>query len=198
MTEILLLILTILLCLIGILLSALAFSGTWLVLLAALITFFTIGAPGLGTVIVFAVLCIATEVIEAVAGWLGVARQGGSKLAGLAAVAGGILGSILGSMILPVIGTVLGMLAGSFALAFFVEHNRLKHREQAAKIALGALIARLIILLFKTALTLVMSLWLITGFLRHPAASPPTETATSATTNQPPAPTGAALQEETP
>ena len=65
MIEFLLFILTALLCGIGLILSSLAFSGTWLVLFAALITNLSIGFPTPGTLIVFALLCIATEALEA-------------------------------------------------------------------------------------------------------------------------------------
>jgi uncharacterized protein YqgC (DUF456 family) len=164
--HILLIILTILLCLIGLLLSALAFSGTWLVLLAALITFFSAGVPSVTTLAAFLLICIAVEVIEALAGWLGVQKRGGSKLASAAAVAGGLLGALAGSAVFPVIGTLLGMLAGSFALAFLVESNRLKHHGQAAHIAWGTVWARLLILFVKLTLTLGMSIWLITLLLR--------------------------------
>ncbi len=159
--HILLLILTVLLCLIGLLLSVLAFSGTWLVLLAALITFFAAGVPPMGTLVAFLLICIATEVIEALAGWLGVQKRGGSKLAGAAAVAGGLIGALAGSAVFPIIGTLLGMLAGSFALAFLVESNRLKHHGRAAHIAWGTVWARLTVLFIKTALTLAMSIRLI-------------------------------------
>lgn len=165
MIDILLIILTSLLCGTGILLSALAFSGTWLCLLAALITFFATGFPTLGTLITFTLLCIAAEAIEALAGWLGVQKKGGSKRAGLAAVGGGLIGTVLGSAILPIIGTFLGMLVGSFALAFLVESNRLKHHGQAAGIAMGAVFARLAVTLLKLTLTLIMSIWLLAGLI---------------------------------
>jgi hypothetical protein len=54
----------------------LTFSGTWMVLLAALITKFSIGFPSIGTLIAFASLCIATELFEALAGFLGVQKRG--------------------------------------------------------------------------------------------------------------------------
>ncbi|HKL20450.1 MAG TPA: DUF456 domain-containing protein [Tichowtungia sp.] len=166
MIEILLFTLTALLCLTGILLSVLAFSGSWVVLTAALITFFAVDFPGPGTLIFFALLCIAAELAEALAGWAGVKKRGGSKFAGLAAVAGGLLGAVIGSGVFPIIGTFLGMLAGSFALAFLIEWNRLKHHGQAAHIAAGTVFARLSIMLLKTALTVAMSLWLLIGLLR--------------------------------
>jgi len=165
MIELLLIILTALLCSIGVLLSALAFSGTWMILLSALITFFAGGFPNIGTLIVFTVLCITTEIVEALAGWFGIQKRGGSKLAGLAAIVGGLIGTVIGSMVFPIIGTFLGMLAGSFALAFLVEWNRLKHHGQAAEIAVGAVFARLIITLFKTVLTVAMTLYLLAGLL---------------------------------
>lgn len=161
MIEGLLLVLTLLLCIVALCLSALAFSGTWVVLLAALITFFSVESPTLGTLILFTLLCIGTELAEAVAGWLGVQKRGGSKLAGFASLIGGVLGAILGSAVFPILGTLLGMLIGSFALAFLVEWNRLKHHRQAVRIAWGTVLARLSILFIKTIITLGMSIWLI-------------------------------------
>lgn len=166
MIDFLLITLTALLCGIGVLFSAFAFSGTWIVLAAAIITFFAAGFPTPGTLIVFAVLCIGAEVLEALAGWFGVQKRGGSKTAGLAAIAGGLLGAFFGSMLFPILGTFLGMLVGSFALAFLVEWKRLKHHGHAAKIASGALLARLLILFLKTALTLAMSAWLLIGLIQ--------------------------------
>ncbi|MBC8206932.1 MAG: DUF456 domain-containing protein [Kiritimatiellales bacterium] len=166
MIEGLLLALATLLCGIGVFISTLAFSGTWLVLAAALITFFAAGVPTLGTLIVFTLLCITAEVIEALAGYFGVQKRGGSKRAGLAALAGGLIGAVIGSGILPIIGTVLGLLAGSFALAFLVEWNRLKHHEQAAHIAWGTVWARLGVMFLKTALTIGMGIWLLAGLIK--------------------------------
>lgn len=164
MIEFLLFTLTALLCAIGLILSSLTFSGTWLVLLAALITKLSIGFPTLGTLIVFALLCIATEAFEALAGFWGVQKRGGSKRAGLAALFGGLLGAGIGSAVFPILGTFIGMLLGSFALAFLTERNRLGHDAQAAHIARGVVWARLGVLLLKTILTAAMSLWLLAGF----------------------------------
>lgn len=164
--QTLLIILTALLCLLGLMLSMLTFSGTWLVLLAALITRVSIGFPNIGTLIVFASICIGVEGFEALAGFLGVQKRGGSKLAGLAALIGGLVGAIIGSGIFPILGTFAGMLIGSFGAAFLVEWNRLKHHEQAAHIAWGTVWARLAVLFLKTALTLGMSLWLLAGLVK--------------------------------
>ncbi len=165
MIEFLLFILTALLCGIGLILSSLAFSGTWLVLFAALITNLSIGFPTLGTLIVFALLCIATEALEALAGFLGVQKRGGSKRAGLAALLGGLLGAVIGSAIFPILGTLFGMLLGSFGLAYAAEALLAKKHAEAAHIARGAVLARLGVMLLKTILTAAMSLWLLIGLL---------------------------------
>ena len=166
MIEFLVIALAVLLCIIGLILSSLAFSGTWMVLLAALITKFSIGFPNTGTVVAFTLLCIGTEAFEAMAGFLGVQKRGGSKWAGMAALVGGLIGTVIGSAIFPILGTLIGMLLGSFTLAFLTERHRLGHDGQAAHIARGAVWARLGIMLFKTGLTAAMSLWLLVGLIR--------------------------------
>jgi len=166
MTEFIIFILAAALCGIALLLSSLAFSGTWLVLIAALITKLSIGFPTLGTLIIFTLLCIATEALEALAGFLGVQRRGGSKRAGLAALLGGLLGAAIGSFVFPILGTLFGMLLGSFALAYAAEALLAKKHAEAAHIARGAVLARLGVMLLKTGLTAAMSLWLLIGLLR--------------------------------
>jgi len=99
------------------------------------------------------------------AGHWGVRRRGGSRLAGFAAMGGGLLGLVLGSMILPVIGTFLGMLAGSFGLAYVVERHRLQASAPAAHIATGAVLACVAMLMLKVAVALVLVAVLAGGIL---------------------------------
>jgi uncharacterized protein YqgC (DUF456 family) len=161
MTESVLLVVVILLSLTGIFLSALSFSGTWLLFGAAVLAEFSQPNPALWTPLLFLALCIAAEVLEAIAGYQGVQQRGGSKRAGIAALLGGLIGMLIGSSILPFIGTILGLLVGSFAFAYLAEWLRLRHHQQAAHIARGAVWARLRVMFIKTSLTLAMSLWLL-------------------------------------
>jgi uncharacterized protein len=158
--------LAVLFCLAGVLVSSLGFSGTWIVLAAALMTRFTLDLPGVGTLVGFGLVCLAAEGLEAVAGFAGVRRRGGSRRAGALAVAGGLIGAAVGSAVFPVLGTIAGMISGSFLTAFLVEWQRLKHHGQAAHIAWGTVWARLLVLLMKTVLTLGMSIHLLTRLLR--------------------------------
>lgn len=155
-----------LLCLVGVFLSCLGISGTWLVvggtLMAAWIR--PDPFPGWWTVGVFAVLSGLVELAEALAGLWGVRRRGGSKLAGFMAVLGGLAGLLLGSLIpIPVVGSLLGMVAGSFGLVFAVETFRLKHTQKAARIAWGAVIAHVLVILLKVLMTLGLAAWLLIG-----------------------------------
>ncbi|MDF7800762.1 DUF456 domain-containing protein [Pontiellaceae bacterium B1224] len=155
-----------LLCFVGFILSCLSLSGTWVVLAATGLVAWSKWPefPGLGTLVIFLLLCIAVEVIEALAGAWGVQKRGGSKAAGWAALLGGFIGMFLGTFIpVPIIGTLLGMLLGSFGLAFLVEHARMKKAEHALHVATGAVIARLAVIFLKVGVTIIMSFALAIG-----------------------------------
>jgi uncharacterized protein YqgC (DUF456 family) len=153
-------------CLAGILLSCLSLSGTWLVLAATGLVAWSRWPefPHIGILVVFLVLCIATEVLEAVAGAWGVQKRGGSKAAGWAALGGGFIGMILGGFIpVPILGNLIGMFAGSFGCAFWIEHAKMKQADHAAHVAFGAVLARIGVIFLKVGITLAMITTLIIG-----------------------------------
>ncbi len=155
-----------LLCLIGFILSCLSLSGTWVVFGAAgLIAWARWPAfPGPAALIAFLLTCVAVEVLEALAASWGVQKRGGSKAAGWAALGGGFLGMIFGGLIpIPIIGNLLGMLIGSFGLAFLVEHAKMKKADHAARVATGAVLARLAVIFLKVGVTVAMTFALALG-----------------------------------
>ena len=155
-------------CVLALVLSCLSLSGTWLMALAAIGAMLLRPAefPGWATIIIFLLLSVAVELVEWFAGAWGVTRRGGSGWAGLAASVGGIAGLFAGAFIpVPVVGSLVGMLVGSFALAFAVEQYRLNHTGQAAHIARGAVIARILVILLKVVTTLGMIAFLTAGIL---------------------------------
>jgi len=156
-----------LLCLAGIVISCVGLSGTWLVCGASLIGILIRDSafPGWGLLILFLFLSGAIELIEFLASGWGVRRRGGSRLAGVAAIIGGVIGLLLGSALLPVIGSLLGMAVGSFGLAYLAEYQRLKHHGQASDIAFGAVVARILVVLLKVGASMGMSLVLFAGML---------------------------------
>lgn len=148
-----------LLCLIGFILSCLSLSGTWVVLGATGLVAWSRWPdfPGIGTLVIFLLLCIGVELIEAFAGAWGVQKRGGSKAAGWAALGGGFLGMIFGGFIpIPIIGNLLGMMIGSFGCAFLVEHAKMKKKSHAAHVATGAVLARLGVIFLKVGVTMAM------------------------------------------
>jgi uncharacterized protein YqgC (DUF456 family) len=157
-----------LLCLAGFILSCLSLSGTWVVLAVTGLVAWQRWPefPGVGTLVVFLLVCIGVEVVEAFAGTWGVQKRGGSKEAGLGALVGGFLGMILGGFIpVPVIGNLIGMIAGSFGLAFLVEHSKMKKADHAAHVATGAVLARLAVIFLKVGITIAMTLTLAIGLV---------------------------------
>lgn len=150
-----------LLCLGAVALSCISLSGTWLVLLAGLGALCIFGTPGWTFIWVALLVSIGVELMEWGASAWGIRRRGGSGAAGWAALLGAMAGMFLGALIPPpLVGSLLGMLGGSFLLAFLVERRRMAHGE-AAHIAMGAVAARILILLVKILTTLGLALALL-------------------------------------
>ena len=156
-----------LLCAVGFVLSCLSLSGTWVALAAAGLVAWSRWPlfPGIWTLALFLALCVGVEIAESVAASWGVRKQGGSKAAGWAALRGGLLGMILGGFLIPVpvIGNLGGMLFGSFSLAFLVERAKMKKADHAARVATGAVMARLAVIFLKVGATILMTLILAVG-----------------------------------
>jgi uncharacterized protein YqgC (DUF456 family) len=157
------------LCLTGIFLSLFALSGTWLVVGASVLALFLPPpqATGIWTVFTLLGLTVLLELLEWLAGAWGVYKRGGSRLGALMALIGGVAGFFLGfSIPIPLIGNFVGMLLLSFILVFLVERQRLGQDGPAAHIAMGAVLARVIMVLVKTMAALGMSLWLLWNLYR--------------------------------
>lgn len=166
--EIVLLVAVILLSGLGLVMSAVTLSGTWVLVAAAGLAWWLSpdGFPGLWGVLSFVILSAGAEVVEALAGAWGVKRRGGSTAAAWAAMGGGIAGMILGAAIpIPVVGSIVGMFAGSFGCAFWVEQRRLQRNDKAAHIAMGTVVAKIIVMMVKGFATLGMAVYLIWGLI---------------------------------
>lgn len=154
------------LCLAGLVLSSVSISGTWLVVAAtALAGVMRQGAfPGVWTVVAFALVSGLVEGIEFLAASWGVTRKGGSRRAGVAALVGGLLGMVVGTLIpVPVFGSLIGMVIGGFVLVYLVEKQRLKATRQAADIAWGVVVSRILVTVLKVVVTLGMTAVLFVG-----------------------------------
>ena len=157
-------------CLGGLFLSAISFSGTWLVGIAALLAAALTGPdqfPGWPTLVGIFAICASVDILEWFAASWGVRRRGGSSAAGWMALLGSLGGMILGSLVIPVpiVGGLIGMMTGSFSLVYWTEKRRLLKSDHAAHIAFGAVLAGMSVLLLKVVATVGLILWLATGLL---------------------------------
>ncbi|NQU40643.1 MAG: DUF456 domain-containing protein [Lentisphaerae bacterium] len=160
--------LIILLCLLGVFMSCIALSGTWVIALAAVVAAMLPGEtmPGWGLVLLFLLISTVVEGIEFAAGYWGVRRRNGSRLAAFVALVGGLVGMLAGTLIpIPIVGPLLGMLLVSFVLVYAVEHHRLQESSKAAHIAIGAVVSRVLVILLKVGTTVGMSAWLLIRLL---------------------------------
>jgi uncharacterized protein YqgC (DUF456 family) len=156
-------------CLIGVIMCLLSLSGTWVVVLAAVIAFAGSGPfPTWQVIFTYVAIAIALEVFEFFASAWGVHRRGGSRMAGIAAVVGSFAGLCLGTVVIPVpvVGSMLGMLLGGFAFVFLVEWKRLKKGNSAANIAWGSVLARIAVIFLKVFASVGLSAYLLYGMLR--------------------------------
>ena len=107
------------------------------------------------------VALIIGEIIEFLAGMLGVrCEKGGIKLQ-LIAVTGGIVGGMIGSGFFPVIGSLLGVVLGVFAATYIRAYYEVRNKEMAQRIALSAAIGQLI----GTSMKVLISLIVVTAVL---------------------------------
>jgi uncharacterized protein len=146
-------------CLTGIALSMVTVSGTWLVLLAGLL--FKVSNvslnPSWTVLIVLAVMAILVEVFEALAGYFGVVKKGGSKFAGVVAGFTSFIGGIIGTIFIPIyiLGSLIGLFIGGFLGAYVVEYY-IKHNIKATNIAMGTVFARVFMMVLKVIVTILM------------------------------------------
>ena len=130
----------------GVALVAFQLPGTWVMLAATVVVALVFGGERVGWVAcaIMAVLALAGEVIEFVAGSMGAKKAGGSKRSVLLATAGGVIGALAGTVALPVpvVGTVVGACAGAWGAAALGDRWAGRSWEEAFKTGKGAAVGR--------------------------------------------------------
>ena len=121
--------------------------GSWLLIaLAALVELFH-PMFGWGAIAIAALLAVAGEVLETLAGAAGTRAGGGSSRGMIGAIVGGLVGGILftGLVPIPIVGTLVGAAVGTFAGAALGEMTgeRAPGVGDTVRAATGATIGRL-------------------------------------------------------
>ena len=149
-------------------LTLLGMPGNWIMLGAAIGYLFLVPADSpvaIGWFTILALLILATlgELLEFLAGALGVAKAGGSKRGAILALVGSIVGGIAGLFVglpVPIVGSLLGavLLAGIGAFAGAVVGEQWKGRDldESMKIGHAAFWGRLLGTVAKSAVGAIM------------------------------------------
>ncbi|MGD2110727.1 MAG: DUF456 domain-containing protein [Phycisphaerae bacterium] len=181
MLDILLTVALGLVCVVGVILTALRLPGTWLIILAALgYGWWTDWARvGLVLMAVLVGVALAGEAIELLASAFTARKAGASKQAAIGGVAGGLVGMIFLSVpvFFPPIGTILGALIGCFAGAAIAEYSVRREFAQGTRVGFFSAVGFVLGSVTKTALALLMAAILLTSVVwpRAQADSPPDE-----------------------
>ncbi len=168
MTDIAAIVVLILLCLTGVVITVVRLPGTFLILLAAIgyswwhewerIT--------LVWLLVLGGIALLGEVVDLLASLVTTRRAGGSRQAAWGGLIGAILGMIFLTVPMPLIGTFFGAIAGCFigaAVAEILVHNRVGHGARvgifsAIGFAIGAA-TKIGLAVAMAGLTIVVAVW---------------------------------------
>jgi uncharacterized protein YqgC (DUF456 family) len=135
--------------------------GLWIMVGSALAYQLLIpGTVGTTTVAGTAVLALIAEVIEFSLAGRYARKYGGSRRAGWGAIIGSIVGAIVGVPI-PILGSIIGGFIGAFVGAFIAERSQGTAAGGATRVATGALIGRVVAAAMKTAVGVVIAVWIL-------------------------------------
>ena len=118
------------------------------------------GTIGTVTVVGTAVLALVAEILEFTLAGSYARKYGGSRRAGWGAIIGSIIGAIVGVPIL-ILGSIIGGFVGAFVGAFIAERSRGTELGGASRVATGALVGRVVAAAMKTAIGVVIAVWIL-------------------------------------
>jgi uncharacterized protein len=118
------------------------------------------GTVSTTTVVGTALLALVAEMLEFTLAGRYARKYGGSKRAGWGAIIGSIIGAIVGVPV-PIIGSIVGGFVGAFAGAFVAERSAGTGTGSASRVATGALIGRVVAAALKTAIGIVIAVWVL-------------------------------------
>lgn len=133
--------------------------GLWIMVGSALAYQLLVpGTVGTMTVVGTAGLALIAEILEFSLAGRYARKYGGSRRAGWGAIVGSIIGAIVGVPI-PIVGSIIGGFAGAFVGAFLAERSGGATTGGSTRVATGALIGRVVAAALKTAIGIVIAVW---------------------------------------
>ena len=101
------------------------------------------------------------ELLEYALSGLAAKYTGAEKRSAFLAIAGGLLGTIILGSLFFVVGALLGLFLGSYLGAYWGELQAGKAKTDARRAALGALMGSIAGKVIKSAMTVVIGVWMI-------------------------------------
>ncbi len=161
MNDVLLISLLVLVCLIGVVLTAVRLPGTWLIVVSAAGYAWSEewARASLTLLAILIGLALFGEGIELFASIITARRAGASRKAAWGGMLGGILGMIFLSFLVPIpfVGTVIGALLGCFLGATLVEMSVRRDMSHGTKVGFFAAMGFVVGSVTKTFIALLMS-----------------------------------------
>lgn len=135
--------------------------GLWIMVGAALgYQLLVPGTVSTVTVLGTALLALVAEILEFTLAGSYARKYGGSRRAGWGAIIGSIVGAVVGVPI-PIIGPIVGGFLGAFVGAFVAERSAGTTMGGSSRVATGALIGRVVAAALKTAIGVVIAVWVL-------------------------------------
>jgi uncharacterized protein YqgC (DUF456 family) len=135
--------------------------GLWIMVGSALAYQLLVpGTVGATTVVGTALLALVAEVLEFTLAGRYARKYGGSRRAGWGAIIGSIVGAIVGVPI-PILGSIIGGFLGAFVGAFVAERSVGTTAGGSTRVATGALLGRAVAAAMKTAVGVVIAIWVL-------------------------------------
>ncbi len=134
------------------------FPGTFLILGDVVVYALATGFEKIGfkVIIVLALLSLLAEMADFFMGIAGTRKYGSTKIGVTLSIIGGIIGAVVMVPILLGLGAIIGAFLGGFAGAFLGEYLERGKLKPALRAGYGALIGRVVGVLFKGSLAIVM------------------------------------------
>jgi uncharacterized protein YqgC (DUF456 family) len=132
-------------CIAGAIASVFQLPGTWLILAASVAYAWYDGWAQLGwqTLILLAVIALAAELTEALAGFWATRKAGASSRAAWWGLVGGVAGAFVLSVPVPIVGTIVGGAVGCFVAALAAELSLERSASDGTRAGFYAAVGRL-------------------------------------------------------
>lgn len=151
----------------SLILIVLGMPGLWIMVASAVVYNLIVPGDPIGwfTLAAVGVLALVSELLDISMTGTYARKYGGSRRAGWGAVIGSIVGAMVGFPV-PIVGPVIGTFIGAFAGALIAEFTGGSSAGDAARVAKGAFIGRVVSTVLKIGIGFTIGVWIFMAALK--------------------------------